>query len=156
MDAMQLKSARLTIIGLFVSAVALQAVVIPVAAAGFATRYPEVAHLQAPYVTGLVIAVVGFQLALVAAWKVATDLASEQSSAQKRSRWSAIAVLALCLMALAAACVFAHASFVALVGGPPVMLGLLLSVAIVPGALVARKKFLSSTSASRRLTPSPA
>ncbi len=58
-------------------------------------------------------------------------------------RWANILAWSLCFMAVVAAGVCVHAAFVANVGGPPMIFGILASLAVVAIALVVRHRAVS-------------
>lgn len=117
-----------------------QVLVVPWVAAACADAYPEVAYLQRPYVAAVVVAIVGFQAALLAAWQLLSVAKDGPSSESRAKRWANVLAGSLCFMAVVAAGVCVHAAFVANVGGPPTILGILVSLAVVAIALVLRHR----------------
>ncbi|GAA1122326.1 DUF2975 domain-containing protein [Arthrobacter flavus] len=108
-----------------------QLVVIPRTAATYAKAYPEVAYLAPPTVTALVIALIGFEVALLAAWRlVAIAVAGKASTLQSR-QWARIMTVSLILMAAIFAGVFFYMGSIAGVGGPAMLFGLLVSLALI-------------------------
>ena len=116
-----------------------QLVVVPRTAAGFAGAYPETAYLAAPYVTVIVVAIGGFEVALLAAWQLLSAAERGGASSGWSQRWANIMAAALVIMALLFTGIFVHTGFAG-VGGPPMLFGLLASLALLPGAAVLRNK----------------
>lgn len=136
-----------------------QFIVIPQTASSYASRYPEVAHLEMPYAVATIFAIVVFELALVSAWKSISAIARDASG----RRWINASTAALCSMLLIVAGICVHAVAIANVGGPLMLFGLVLSCALGIAALALRPRVLqvlddqrgSSTSGSDEST-SPA
>lgn len=124
---------------LALGAVLAQFLFVPLVAAAYAAKYPELADLAQPYVVALVVAIAGFEAALVSAWQIVTLASSESDRAATKAQWAGILSVSLCFMALLFIGVFAHAGLVANVGGPPVLMGLMMSLAVAFGAIVIRK-----------------
>ncbi|MCW2131926.1 DUF2975 domain-containing protein [Arthrobacter sp. VKM Ac-2550] len=136
--------ARLRIIfGAFaLGALLAQLVVVPLVAADYAEAYPEVAYLAPPYVTAIVVAIGGFEVALLAAWQLLSAAVVGEASAGRSKRWANVMAVSLGLMAVLFAGVCVHAGSFAAVGGPPMLFGLLTSLALVPVAFGIRNKAL--------------
>jgi cytochrome bd-type quinol oxidase subunit 2 len=117
-----------------------QTVAVPRAAAASAAAYPQVAHLERPYVIGVVVAILGFESALLSAWMLLSTAKTGEESTSRVRRWANLLAASLWFMAAVIAGVCVHAAFVARVGGPPTMLGLLLCLAVVPGAVALRRR----------------
>lgn len=131
-----LPTARFALISVFVIALLLQFWVVPLAAAQAANQYPEYADLARPYVIAIGIAIGLFELALVAAWQIL----SAAADARPTRWWATIFTLALISSGVVFAGVFIHAGSVARVGGPPMLFGLLVALAVVVGAVALRHK----------------
>ncbi|GAA4626964.1 hypothetical protein [Cellulomonas oligotrophica] len=130
-----------------VLALAVQLVVLPRTAAAAAARYPEVAHLEAPYLLATVLAVLALEIALVAAWMAAPGASAGAA------RWIDVGAVGLVVSALLLVLVLAHAGFVENVGGPPVPIGIVLLLglaAAVPPLRRAALAHLAGTGASAR------
>ena len=135
---------RIALGALFFVALLTQFWVVPSVAAESAARYPEHASLAPLYLIVIGIAIGLFELALLAGWQVLSAAATNTGS--QRSRWWAIALLvALGSSGALFASVFVHAGSVAGVGGPPMLFGLLVSVAVVICAIALRRKALEFT-----------
>lgn len=115
-----------------------QLVFIPRAAAEAAAAYPEVASLAPPYVTALVVALVGFEVALLAAWQLLSAAAAGGALTRRSKLWANVMAASLGFMAVISAGVCYHAGFDAAVGGPAMLFGILFSIAFVPVAVVLR------------------
>ena len=131
---------RIAIGALALGSLLIQLVVIPRVAADYAATYPEVAYLEIPYVIAFVTAFGGLQVSSLAACQLLSTAIRDES---RSTRWVSIMTFSLGFMAVLFAGVFAHAGFIANVGGPPMMFGLLASLAVVPSAVVLRNKALS-------------
>ncbi len=131
---------RVAIGALALVALVTQALVVPWVAAASADAYPEVAYLERPYVVAVVMAIVGFEAALFAAWQLLSAAKAGQASTRRVKRWADILAGSLCFMAVVVAGVCVHAAFVANVGGPPTIFGILASLAVVVIALVVRHR----------------
>lgn len=117
-----------------------QFVVVPRVAAGYANTYPEVAHLERPYLLAIVVALGGLEVALLAAWKIVSAAKRGEALTTRSKRWANVMAASVVLMAVLFAGVCAHAGFVESVGGPAMGFGLFVSLALVPGAVVLRNK----------------
>ncbi len=117
-----------------------QALVVPWVAAACADAYPEVAYLERPYVVAVVTAILGFEVALFAAWQLLSAAKAGNVSKRPATRWADIVAGSLCFMAVVVAGICVHAAFVANVGGPPTIFGLLVCLAVVPVAVVLRNR----------------
>lgn len=135
---------RFVLVSLFVAALLLQFWVVPSAAAQAAAQYPEYADLARPYVIAVAVAIGSFEVALIAAWQVLSDSAVDNRT-RRRNRWATVLFLALVASGSVFAGVFIHVGSVARVGGPPVLFGLLASLAVVVCAIVLRRKALELT-----------
>lgn len=132
--------ARVLLGVLAIGAILAQVVIVPQLASDYAERFPEVAHLEAPYVLAVVVALAFFEVALLAAWQI---LAAEEGGRvliRRAKPWMNIGTVCLCLMALIFAGICVHAGSVAKVGGPAMLLGLITSVAFIAALLVLRSK----------------
>lgn len=144
MTRQQVPVLRVAICALALVALVLQ-VVVPLVAAACAVAYPEVAYLERPYVAAVVAALVGFEVALLSAWQLFNVSPADDASTRPMKRWADALAGSLCFMAVVVAGVCVHAAFVANVGGPLTMLGLLVCVAVVPTAVVLRHRAASSS-----------
>ncbi len=77
-----------------------QLVIIPWAGASYASTYPEVAYLASPTITALVIAVVGLEMTLVAAWQLVSAAVAGRALTNRSTRWANIMTASLLLMAV--------------------------------------------------------
>jgi fatty acid desaturase len=140
MTRQQVQLGRVAIGALALVALVTQALVLPRVAAGYADAYPEVAYLQRPYVAAFVIAIVGLEAALFSAWQLLSGAKKGEDAPGRAKRWANILAGSLCFMAVVLAGVCVHAAFVANVGGPPTIFGLLVCLAVVPVAVVLRHR----------------
>ncbi|WP_323959369.1 hypothetical protein GC088_12655 [Arthrobacter sp. JZ12] len=140
MSRHQVALARILLGALAVGAVLAQAVIVPQLASDYAERFPEVAHLEAPYVLAVVVALAFFEVALLAAWQLLAAEGGEREPVRKAKPWTNIGMACLCLMALIFAGICVHAGSVAKVGGPAMLFGLVTSVAFIATVLALRSK----------------
>lgn len=137
---------RILIGALAIGSLLAQLVVVPQVAANAAERYPEVAHLEIPYVAAVVVAIGFFEIALLAAWRlVATARKQEAVSTGASQRWLNLMAVSLCLMALLFAGTCMHAGSVENIGGPAMLFGLLASLALISGVVIGRRRLKKST-----------
>ncbi len=145
MTRRQVPLLRIAVGALALGALLAQLVVVPRVAAGFAGAYPEVARLAPPYVIAIVIAIGGFEVALLAAWRLLSAAEGGEAATSRSRLWADVMTASLGVMAVLFAGVCAHAGFVEGVGGPPMLFGLLSSLALVPGAILLRNKAMAFT-----------
>lgn len=140
MTRQQVPLLRVAIGALALVALATQALVVPRVAAACADAYPEVAYLERPYVVAVVVAIVGFEAALFAAWQLLSAVKAGEASTGRAKRWANVMAGSLYCMAVVLAGVCVHAGFVANVGGPADVFGILASLAVVAVAFVVRHR----------------
>ena len=127
-------------LGLFALAtLVIQLVVVPRTGASYASAYPEVAYLEPLYVTAIGVALVGFLVALFAAWRLVSGAVAEKVATRRSARWANIMMAGLIFLVVIFAGVFVHAGFVENVGGPAMLVGFLGSVALVPITFARRR-----------------
>lgn len=105
--------------------IVVQAVAVPAVAASMAQSFPEVAHLQMPYTLGLILALVGVQVGVVAGWWMLRLDADGEFRAARVHTGSSVALGGLVFAVLMVGAVLVHAGGVAQIGGPAVIFGLL-------------------------------
>ncbi len=115
---------------------------LPLLAGGYAAAYPQIANLAVPYTVSAIAGIVCFQAALLAGWQILTSVVAEGSLALRSTTWVNVLAFSLGLAGITLAGICAHAGFVAAVGGPATLFGLLAGLALVPAAVALRKKFL--------------
>ncbi len=120
------------------AALLIQLVVIPSAGASLASVYPQVAYLALPTAIALVVAVVGVEMTLVAAWQLVSAAVTGRALTSRSTRWANIMTASLIFMAVLLAGVFVYIGSVAGVGGPAMLFGLLASLTLVPVAFALR------------------
>ncbi|GAA1347668.1 DUF2975 domain-containing protein [Arthrobacter roseus] len=120
------------------AALLIQLVVIPSAGASYASAYPEVAYLALPTVMALVVAVVGVEMAVVAAWQLVSAAVAGRTRTNQSTRWTNILTASVIFMAVLLAGVFAYIGSIASVGGPAMLFGLLASLTLIPVAFALR------------------
>lgn len=118
---------------------AVQLVILPRTAAGYAREYPEVAYLEPLYVTALVIALIGLEVALLAAWQLVSATRVDKASGSRPGLWSNVVAASLSFMAVIFAGVCLHAGWMVGIGGPAVLFGIVGSIAVVVSAFALRR-----------------
>ncbi|MCC9174434.1 DUF2975 domain-containing protein [Arthrobacter sp. zg-Y179] len=129
---------RCAVVAFALAALLTQLVVVPRIAARSAAAYPEVADLASSYVTVIGAAVAAFELALLAAWQLVSAAVADRSVTRRSTGWANIMAVSLGVMAVLFAGVFAHAGFIENIGGPAILFGLLLFLALIPVAFAFR------------------
>lgn len=129
----------MAIAAIALAAVATQWLIVPQVARGFAEAYPEVAYLAPPYTIAMVAAIGSFEVGLLAAWQLISAARTKKVLSSGTRQWANTMAASVALMAMLFAGVCAHASFIADIGGPPVFLGLLAALALVPGSVILRE-----------------
>ncbi|MCQ1947233.1 MULTISPECIES: DUF2975 domain-containing protein [unclassified Arthrobacter] len=129
---------RCAVVAFAVAALLTQLVVVPRMAARSAAAYPEVADLASSYITVIGVAVAAFELALLAAWQLVSAAAADRSVTRRSTGWANIMAVSLGVMAVLFAGVFAHAGFIENIGGPAILFGLVVFLALIPVAFAFR------------------
>lgn len=132
MKLLTIVALRVLLILLFLGAVLAQTAIIPVLAAQEAARWPEVAHLAAPYATLVISAIACAEVALVALWMLLSMVSRGAIFTERAFRWVDViiyAALAATVLTIAAP---AHLLGAVGVGGPGVVL--VLGTAAIAGA----------------------
>ncbi len=117
------------------AALVAQFVIIPVVAAGNASAYPDIAYLAFPTAMVLVAAIAGVEMTLVAAWQLVSSAVAGRAWTRWSTRWANTMTGSLIFTAVLLAGVCVYVGFIAGVGGPVMLFGLLVSLAVVPVAL---------------------
>jgi hypothetical protein len=117
--------------------------VVPRVAAEYADAYPEVAYLAPAYATAIVVAIGGFEAALLAAWQLLSVAAAGEALTYRSKRWANVMAASLSFMAVILAVVCVHAGSFAAIGGPAMLFGLFASLAVIPGSIVLRNKAMA-------------
>ena len=137
---------RCALIAFALGTVLIQFLVVPRLAAGYAQAYPEAAHLASGYVTALVIALACFEAGLLAAWwfvsTLVTDAVDAGAVIGRSKRWVNVMAVSVMSTAVILAGVCANAGFVENIGGPGMLFGLLVFLALIPAAFALRSGIL--------------
>ena len=150
MTPQAIRAAKFAIVALALAAIFSQVLVIPRLAAEYARSYPDLAYLAVPYTITAAIGIIGFEIALVAAWRMLTIYDGEEIDLVKpQSFWVNVLAFSLMLGVLAFAGICGHAAIVENIGGPPTMLGLVTGIAFIIMAAILRKKVLTRMGRSR-------
>lgn len=133
---------RCALLAFALGAVLVQFLVVPRLASGYAQAYPEVAYLAPPYVTALMVALACFEAGLLAAWllvsAVVTGTVEDRAVSGPAKRWVNVLAASVVLTAVILAGICANAGFVENIGGPAMLFGLLVCLALVPAAFALR------------------
>ncbi len=138
MNVQLIPDLRIAVGALAIGALLTQVFITPLFANSFAEAYPEAAYLALPYMIAIIAAICGIEAALLAIWKLLSIVKRGEVSTGPSLGWVNFITGCLLFTAAIMASVFAHASFVAYVGGPPVFFGLLASIALGAGAIFLR------------------
>ncbi|MGO3482494.1 MAG: DUF2975 domain-containing protein [Cellulosimicrobium funkei] len=138
---------------LVVLGTALSMFLAPLLAAEVGAQYPEVRSLVVPYSVLAVLALLAVEVALVAVWRLLGLAARDEVFDPRALRSVTVVIGCVVTVAILAATVFGHLTFVAQLGGPLVLLGLLGSL-VGGGALallvVVLRALLRAATADRR------
>jgi hypothetical protein len=124
---------------LVLAALLAQLVVIPSAGATYAGAYPQVADLAPLSVTALVVAFMGFEIALLAAWQLISAAVAGRALTSRSTRWVNVMTASLFVTAVILGGLCVYIGSVARVGGPAMLFGILFSLALVPTAFALRR-----------------
>lgn len=130
----QIPRLRIVVGALAAGALFSQVFLTPLVANGFAETYPGAAYLASPYAIAVIVATGGLEAILLAVWQLLSIAQRGENTAGTSARWANFATGGLIFSAAIMAIVFAHATFAASVGGPPVFFGFLASIALGGGA----------------------
>ena len=119
---------RLLLVLMFMGAVGGQ-VLIPLMAAGFGQRYWEVSPLVVPFALAGVLGVLGFQVALVAIWRLLTLVKNGDVFSRRARTWVNVIIVAGGVAAAIGAGAGAYLTLAVQIGGPMVVLLFLGSLA---------------------------
>ncbi|WP_146361769.1 DUF2975 domain-containing protein [Arthrobacter yangruifuii] len=142
---------RCALVAFALATLLVQFVLVPQAAVRSADAYPEVAYLAAPYVTVIGAALAAFEATLLAAWQLVSASVANRSGTRRSTGWANIATVSLGITAVLCAGVFAHAGFIENIGGPAMLFGLLIFLALIPVALAVRYGILGWLEAEQSL-----
>ncbi|GAB3548458.1 hypothetical protein GCM10027404_12380 [Arthrobacter tumbae] len=146
MTGQQVAFGRVLIGALAAGSLLAQFVLVPQVASDAAERYPEVAHLEIPYLTAVVAALGFFEVALLAAWRLLAVTNSAVAGKERlgltggSKRWIDVMTASLCSTALIFAGICVHAGSVENIGGPAMLFGLLASLSLTVAVVVLRSK----------------
>ncbi|GAA1360384.1 hypothetical protein GCM10009596_17100 [Arthrobacter rhombi] len=153
MNVEQIPVLRVAVVTVAVGAILTQALITPAVANSFAGAYPEAAYLATPYMIAIIVAIFGLEAALLAIWRLISIAKPGNHSHSVSTNWINFMTLCLIFAAVIMAFVFTHAAFIAYVGGPPVLFGLLASIALAVSAPffrnVMKRSFIEELSEKR-------
>lgn len=139
---------RFLLVALGLLALLSQTVLLPGLAGEYAVAYPQVAHLAVPYAAAAVTAVAGFEVALLASWRMLTIVLEEGGLTLRAVAPANALTASVGLSGITVAGICAHAGSVESIGGPAMLLGLLAGLALVPAAVALRNRILRAASDS--------
>jgi len=138
MSTSYVASLRSVLVVLALGALALQTVVVPLVARDLAGTYPEVEYLATPYTVAVIVALVGFEVALLAVWRLLTLGGQGDVRSSSSKPWVDLLGFSVSFGALVMAGICVHAGFVADVGGPATLLGTVASLALAVVSVLSR------------------
>jgi hypothetical protein len=124
---------------LVLAALLAQLVAIPSAGASYAGAYPQVADLAPLSVTVLVVAFIGFEIALLAAWQLISAAVAGRALTSRSTRWANVMTASLLVTAMILGSLCVYIGSVARVGGPAMLFGVIFSLALVSTAFALRR-----------------
>ena len=132
----QIRLMRITVVMLALGSILAQVFITPHVARSFAAAYPEVAYLERPYTIAVIVAIAGFELALLAVWQILSIVKRGAAFTGSPMRW--VNFMTVCFLFTAATLIgiIMHATFIANIGTPAMLFGLLASIAFGASALV--------------------
>ncbi|MDJ0318654.1 DUF2975 domain-containing protein [Arthrobacter antibioticus] len=138
MNIQQIPLLRIAVVMLVLGSILAQIFITPHVARTLAAAYPEVAYLELPYTDAVVVAIAGFELALLAVWQILSIVKRGATVPGSPMRW--VNFMTTCLLFTAATLVgiIMHATFIANIGTPAMLFGLLASIAFGASALFLR------------------
>ncbi|MCC3295590.1 DUF2975 domain-containing protein [Arthrobacter sp. zg-Y411] len=129
---------RIAFAVLALGALLLQLILIPQAGDSYAGRFPEAAYLAFPYTAAITVGFIGFEVALVAAWQLVSAVLTERSPDSRTVGWTNVMAASLAFMAAVFAGVCAHALSWTKFGGPAILFGFFVSLALLAGIFAVR------------------
>ncbi|MDO5065670.1 MAG: DUF2975 domain-containing protein [Propionibacteriaceae bacterium] len=115
--------------------IACQGFVVPIVAAEVVTQFPEVAHLQWPYILLADLVLVCFLPAVLAVWKLLNLVARQETFTPTSLGWVDLIIGCAATATVLALSGAAHLSWLS-IGGPPVALVLLGALLLGPGFML--------------------
>lgn len=138
MNIHQIRLLRIVVVMLALVSILAQVLFTPLVARSAAAAFPEVAYLEVPYTIAVIVAIGGFELALVAVWQILAMAKRGATFAGTPMRW--VNFMTICILFTAATLIgiIMHATLIANVGTPVMLFGLLASIAFGTSALFVR------------------
>lgn len=138
MSIQQILLLRIAVVMLALGSILAQLFITPLVARSFAAAYPEVAYLELPYTVAVIVAIGGFELALLAAWQILSLVKREAIFIGPPMRWMNFMTACFLFAAATLVGIIMHATFMANIGTPAMLFGLLSSIAFGTSALFLR------------------
>lgn len=123
---------RISFAVLTLGALLIQLILVPQARDSFADKFSDAAYLALPYATAIAVGLIGFEVAVLAAWQLVSAARTERSLNPRSMRWTNVLAGSLGFMALVFVGVCAHTLFWTKFGAPAVLFGFLVSLGMVP------------------------
>ena len=138
MNVQQIPLLRIAVVMLALGSILAQIFITPLVARNFAAAYPEVAYLELPYTIAVIAAIAGFELALLAVWQILSLVKRGATPTGSQMLW--VNFMTTCILFTAATLIgiIMHATFIANIGTPAMLFGLLASIAFGASAIFLR------------------
>lgn len=138
MNIQQIPLLRIAVVMLALGSILAQIFITPLVARTFAAAYTEVAHLEIPYTIAVIVALAGFELALLAVWRILSLIKRGATSTGTPMLW--VNFMTICILFTAATLIgiIMRATFIANIGTPAMLFGLLVSIAFGASAIFLR------------------
>lgn len=137
MNIQQIPVLRIVVV-LALGSILTQVFITPPVARTLAAKYPEVAYLERPYTIAVIVAIAGFELALLAAWQILSLIKRGATSTGSPMRWVNFMTTSILFTAATLIGIIMHATFIANIGTPAMLFGLLASIAFGASAFFFR------------------
>lgn len=135
MKIRQIPLLRIAVVMMALGLILAQIFITPLVARTFAATYPEVAYLELPYTIAVIVAIAGFELALLAVWQILSLMKRGATSTGSPMLWVNFMTTGLLFTAATLIGIIMHATFIANIGTPIMLFGLLASIAFGTSAI---------------------
>ncbi len=138
MNIQQIPLLRIAVVILALGSILAQVFITPLVARSFAAAFPEAAYLELPYTVAVIVAIGGFELALLAVWQILSIVKRGATFTGSPMFW--VNFMTTCFLFAAATLIgiIMHATLIANIGTPIMLFGLLASIAFGASAIVLR------------------
>ncbi|MFB9166017.1 DUF2975 domain-containing protein [Arthrobacter psychrochitiniphilus] len=138
MNFQQIRLLRIAVVMLALGSILTQVFITPHVARSFAEAYPEVAYLERPYTIAVIVAIAGFELALLAIWQILSIVKRGAAFTRSPMRWVNFMTTSFLFTAATLIGIIMHATFIAKIGTPAMLFGLLVTIAFGASAIFFR------------------